>query len=947
MFSLFLANSYCFRTAIGRNLNSLQTHYIGRDSLDVSPNWYFIEFENSPNFTMFHQYKIPVLFNNFVSNNIYRIFCSKQNLSFIKNNFNVEIYPVLPSMKYIGNKINLNQITKFYFEADSSFDQTLYSGINITKLTDTSYIATTNNGENCVNILSHSNSVISIFPFAKKRIQNRYSVGRIQGGSEPTYDSKVFESQRYMADHGLTGKNQVIAVSDTGIDMNSTYFYREGESISFDRLNKDHHKILYYSTKYGDNMDSSGHGTIVNGIATGNAECTDCVDALYNGVAPDAKIAFFDLEESEEGFVNDLPSEHHKEILDLTGAKVSSASLGNQIMVGDEPIEIINNNYANQLALEKNDTLFLYAAGNDGIEMRTINAPATAKNVLGIGNIESKWAESYEYHHFTIHPDVQIEDSKGNKVEGFIPEFAQNLAVTKEMKIEGNLVEYENAKETDIANIRASNDVCSALNSSKFRAAVIYNNSLECSNIGYPVVVLGNETVIVNGAIKITGLTKMGIPYQIHYTSSRGPTTMGLKKPDVSAIGTYVVSAKSMRGEGKSGHNERIIVSGTSLSTPMVAGAAILIREYFEKGMFNGAQFDPNANTLKALLAASCDPVEVPVGVRAITEGHGEVNLRNILNVENQNHLRMGIAQNIEIKSGQHLSASIKINKPGNPIRIAIAYNDPVGSTDSSMNIIVDVSMYVEGPKINKFGNDEEEMQSAIEAVIFRGEESMEGEYRIHLVASGVEAAGSVFASVVVIGDLESDCFIDFKEDEKCIGNNANCVKGISQCDNHHTGLACQLPITELAKGKSSYNLSPLEIKHFSIKSASDSVIDVTINQNETIMSSDSFAYFGSNKPKTLSDHSKTVVFSFKGDDDMFSINAKRGNTYYISVYNANSFPQTYTFDIDQTTWKEIWIIVGVAAAVLVLVIAISIYFCCCRKRKNAFEDSSLQQPIV
>ncbi|QLC49418.1 PGF-pre-PGF domain-containing protein [Methanolobus zinderi] len=84
-------------------------------------------------------------------------------------------------------------------------------------------------------------------------------------------------------------------------------------------------------------------------------------------------------------------------------------------------------------------------------------------------------------------------------------------------------------------------------------------------------------------------------------TSSRGPTTDGRIKPDLIAPGTYIVSVKSSQASINSWYlNENYApMSGTSMATPIVAGSAALIRQYYSdtEGFSN-----PSAALIKATL---------------------------------------------------------------------------------------------------------------------------------------------------------------------------------------------------------------------------------------------------------------------------------------------------------------------------------------------------------
>ncbi|KXZ56645.1 hypothetical protein GPECTOR_1g581 [Gonium pectorale] len=94
--------------------------------------------------------------------------------------------------------------------------------------------------------------------------------------------------------------------------------------------------------------------------------------------------------------------------------------------------------------------------------------------------------------------------------------------------------------------------------------------------------------------------------------SSYGPTSDGRIKPEVVAPGSDVLSAMSdMVSTGQNDNcQQRGYMSGTSMSTPLVAGSAVLAREYFTMGFYplgrndtpGSARFNPSGMLLRAVL---------------------------------------------------------------------------------------------------------------------------------------------------------------------------------------------------------------------------------------------------------------------------------------------------------------------------------------------------------
>ncbi len=114
--------------------------------------------------------------------------------------------------------------------------------------------------------------------------------------------------------------------------------------------------------------------------------------------------------------------------------------------------------------------------------------------------------------------------------------------------------------------------------------------------------------------------------------SSRGPTADGRTKPDVVAPGTWILSVRAAQAPDSSFwdnfNSDYAFMGGTSMATPLTAGAAAIVREWANKARGIAA---PSAALLKAILVNGA--TQLPgAGIASNNSGFGRVDLKNTLN---------------------------------------------------------------------------------------------------------------------------------------------------------------------------------------------------------------------------------------------------------------------------------------------------------------------------
>ena len=184
-------------------------------------------------------------------------------------------------------------------------------------------------------------------------------------------------------------------------------------------------------------------------------------------------------------------------------------------------------------------------------------------------------------------------------------------------------------------------------------------------------------------------------PDEVAAFSSRGPTLDGRTKPDLVAPGTFILSTRSTRiapnnmaWAGFTPSRMYFFMGGTSMATPLAAGAAGLIREYLRKiqNLPN-----PSAALIKAALIASAVRIKSIAPKNAISDndqGFGRVNLESILIPTPPAKVYfLDVAPGVE--TGQSYNLTLNVTSNSAPLRIVMVYTDyPGRSLVNNLNLI-------------------------------------------------------------------------------------------------------------------------------------------------------------------------------------------------------------------------------------------------------------------
>jgi hypothetical protein len=258
--------------------------------------------------------------------------------------------------------------------------------------------------QQAVEALARIEGVQWVAPYLEPRLMNDDSIGPMQANAAtgtPIWDRDII------------GTGQIVAISDSGLDRNESWFTRYDPGTGVINLMTDssdtsppavgpvftNRKIYAYwvqpgATAYDNNATCPGgspvgfHGSHVSGTVAGDRLTTatptePAHDAGQDdGMAPNAQIMFQDIGNDTSGCLSglgNLPGTIQQ--ASAGGAKISSNSWGSSSAgaYGGSDVDVDSKTW------ELEDILFVVAAGNDGPGANSIGSPGNAKNAMTVG----------------------------------------------------------------------------------------------------------------------------------------------------------------------------------------------------------------------------------------------------------------------------------------------------------------------------------------------------------------------------------------------------------------------------------------------------------------------------------------------------------------------------------------------------------------------------------
>jgi len=242
-------------------------------------------------------------------------------------------------------------------------------------------------------------------------------------------------------------------------------------------------------------------------------------------------------------------------------------------------------------------------------------------------------------------------------------------------------------------------------------------------------------------------------PNQIVAFSSRGPTLDNRIKPEVVAPGTFILSTRStmlapnnFAWAAYPPNKKYFHMGGTSMATPLVAGAVALVREFLRTKQRIAS---PTAALVKALLIAGAERLPGTASATTLVDnaqGFGRVSLDRALKKP------LAAIEGPGLTTGKKSTFSIAVPTANKTIRIALAYSDAPGE-----KLVNNLNLMVTDPAGKRFVGNKATSSSGVLAFdatnnveVIQVDSAKKGTWTIDVIASNVSQGPQDFALAVV-----------------------------------------------------------------------------------------------------------------------------------------------------------------------------------------------------
>lgn len=190
---------------------------------------------------------------------------------------------------------------------------------------------------------------------------------------------------------------------------------------------------------------------------------------------------------------------------------------------------------------------------------------------------------------------------------------------------------------------------------------------------------------------------------QIYYSSSRGPTQDGRRKPTVITPGQTVTS---VNGFGDTGYST---MDGTSMASPSAAASAVLARQYFVEGWYPSGGANPadsllpSAALLKAVLINGADRNITGYTVPDNNVGWGRIDLDSVLYFAGDVKELAVVDEAVGLSTGQYVEYTYNIASGSVPARFTLVWSDYPGAGGAGIKLVNNLDLTVTAPNNDQY----------------------------------------------------------------------------------------------------------------------------------------------------------------------------------------------------------------------------------------------------
>ncbi len=241
--------------------------------------------------------------------------------------------------------------------------------------------------------------------------------------------------------------------------------------------------------------------------------------------------------------------------------------------------------------------------------------------------------------------------------------------------------------------------------------------------------------------------------------SSRGPTQDNRIKPDVVAPGTDVISTKSSVGyavwRDLASNPKYCFGGGTSMSTPLVAGTAALLRQY---AVERGGVTNPSAALLKAMLVGGSRSLapgqygtnvtqEIPSLSPNNVEGWGQPDIEATVHPYRR---MVRLLDRISPAAGATNTFAVSVTVSHTPLDIALVWIDYPATAGAGVTRVNDLDLLVTAPNgavLYPNGRTSRDSDNTVETLHVGA--AQPGVYTVRVIGSAVPFSGGTAALYV------------------------------------------------------------------------------------------------------------------------------------------------------------------------------------------------------